>query len=333
MKSIIRELSFHRIATVDTSAKKSGRRRLRELAHDYGVEWFELLSRVEPPNGFLQASEGEVRWELAYLVRLDLPVPALTIFRRVNPGFAVHMEEDEAQGNITVKDVDDWEGFDLANATAYFFLPQPAGIVVMMQGDPSGASPPASALLKVLSRVAPQDAPREWEVKALSAPSQLDALRAADGARGARWSPSRGDDLFSSQDLPELGALGDAGAATLGRALQGRLGFPVELKVDLKIPQEYRTPANERQLRNLFVEEADGHMFSGEAPRITVVRATSSDLADDVLTLGEHKLTTRVVFEQAESEGLRFSRLVAEAAATLSQGAEGFIRRSMGDAL
>lgn len=332
MKSVVRELSFHRIGTVDADAKNSRRSRDRARAHDFGVDWRDLLAAVDPPAEVLQANDDETQWKLAYQVLLGLAVPALTIFRRVNPGFAVHMQENAAQGNITVKDVDDWEGFDLANATAYFFLPELPGIVAMMQGDPSGASPPASALLKVLSRIAPQEAPRLWEVKALTAPSQLDALRAAEGARAARWSPSRGEDLFSSQDLPELGAFGDAGAATLGRALQGRLGFPVELKVDLKIPREYQNPANERRLRNLFIDEADGQMFSGDAPRVTVVRATSSDLADDVLTLGEHKLTTRVVFEQAESEGLRFSRLVSEASATLARGGEDFIRRSMGEA-
>lgn len=321
-RKVTRELTFHQVFTEDIARRSSKSRRDRELARDYATDWRELLDAV--------SRVGIVDDGLGYVAYPETEPPCLSIVRPAKRGFAVHLRQHEAAA-VEIQDVADSEDFDLANASAYYFLSSPPGVVVVMQGDPTGASPPATALLSVLGSIAPQGPEREWKIAPLVAPSDLERLKRADAVTRARFTASTGSDLFSFQDLPELGQAGDAGAASIGRALQKRLGIPLEIKVDLRLPKEYATRDNGQRLRDLFIEEAAGMRFGDDGPRVTVERSSTAEIEDDVLTLASHKLTTRVILEQSDDDGLSFTTLREHTGAYLARGGEAFIRKAMGD--
>lgn len=329
-RRVTREVSFHRVFTENVKLAQSRDRKKREQARHYVIDWRELLESV-PEVGEARSAEGSEDPSLGFMARPALDPPVLSIFRPAKPGFSVLMKHGGEAGGLSIEELQSSENFDLANATAYFFLPSPPGVLAVMQGDPSGSSPPATALLHVLDAIAPQGDDRDWKVKPLRAPSELDQLKLAQGVHRARWQAAQGETLLSNPNDPELGHLGNAGAATISRALQNRLGFPVEVTVDLKIPKDYRLPKHERELKELFVREAEAMMFEGEPPKVYAVRPASTAIENEVLTLGEHRVTTRVVLEQSEGEGLSFTKLVNNTAEFLARGGESFIRRAMGD--
>lgn len=323
-RQIVRTLTFHQIYTEDVSSAKSRSRRGRDLGRDFGVDWPDLLSRIDP-IGKVGAEDST----LGYVAHPTMEVPALSIVRPAKRGFSMLMRQLEGRDEFAIEDLVESPDFDLVNASAYYFLATPPGVLVVMQGDAQGASPPATALLKVLDEVAPQGPEREWRIKPLVAPSELARLKTADGAHRARFRASTGATVFSSQDYPELGAAGDAGVASIGRALQQRLGIPLEIYVDMKIPREYRTRSNEAALRDLVIHEAELSMFDEDGPRVSVSRASTSEIEDDVLTLAEHHVTTRVTLEQPEGDGLSFTKLQRNTAHFLARGGEAFVKKAL----
>ncbi|MFE7605731.1 hypothetical protein ACFU1Q_11275 [Brachybacterium paraconglomeratum] len=312
-RSVTRELKFFRVFTSVPGRNNKGS---RPGSEDHFIDWAELAQRVADARRSTVA-DGDGRAILRFRAHPELEPPALTVYRPFVPGGTVKIDDASEEGALEVMDVDYETGFSLANASAFFFLAELPGVMVTLHGDTQGGAPPATALRTVLEQVAPQGDERRWQVKPLHKASELEELRRAAGANQIRYKALHDESLFTSSEDPKFAEAAEGGMATIARQLIGRLGFPAEVKVSVKIPSEYRSRETQRKLKELIVLEADGSLLVGPETKVHAVGGGAVGMGEELLTLGEHRLAATLEFDLQESEALRFSTLLERTAGLL----------------
>ncbi|NIB22903.1 hypothetical protein DEU31_3011 [Brachybacterium sp. AG952] len=308
-----RTLSFYTLQTV----RGSGRRAER----DSGFDWRKFLNGLG--GGKQDAGRiVEALHPISYAVLTDVALPCLALYRPLNKAGLVTREAD----GMSVKDLDTTRGFELMNATAFFFLPAMPGLVCMLQGDPASGSPPTRALRDFATAAVPQDEGVRWVIEPVRVESQIEELRRSAGVERLRLK-ARSDsrDLFGLQGLEKWA--GFTGVANyFAQGIEGE----VEVSVSVRLPKEWRTDAQRRRFKDLVLAETGVEGFDTSEASVLARTVHGGEVSDETLTLAAHDLATKIEFEIEEGEPVRFSEMVGQAATDLVANGDRYQRLALG---
>lgn len=308
-----RTLSFYTLQTV----KGAGRRAER----DSGFDWPSLLMGLaggEQDTTSLVAALDPI----SFAVLTDVSLPSLALYRPLSKAGLVTREAD----GLKVTDLDVTKGFELMNATAFFFLPAVPGLVCMLQGDPASGSPPTRALRDFASAAVPQEAGVRWVIEPVRVESQIEELRRSAGVERLRLKArSNTRDLFGIQGMEKWS--GFTGVANyFARGIEGE----VEVSVSVRLPREFRSDAQQRRFRDLVLAESGVEGFDTSEASVLARTVQGGDVSEETLTLAAHDLATKIEFEIEEGEPVRFSEMVGQAAADLVANGDRYKHLALG---
>lgn len=308
-----RTLSFYTLKTMKGSGRKAER--------DSGFDWPRLLQGLAAGEQDT-SSIVEALHPISFAVLTDVALPSLALYRPLSKAGLVTREAD----GMSVQDLDVTKGFELMNATAFFFLPTVPGLVCMLQGDPASGSPPTRALRDFASAAVPQDPSVRWVIEPVRVESQIEELRRSAGVERLRLKArSNSRDLFGLKGLEKWS--GFTGVANyFAQGINGE----VEVSVSVRLPRELRTDAQRRRFRDLVLEESGVEGFDTSEASVVARTKHGGDVSEETLTLAAHDLATKIEFEIEEGEPVRFSVMVEQAATDLVGNGDRYGRLALG---
>lgn len=298
---LTRELSFYTIQTMRGSKKKA--------EADYGFDWAKALGKVISEEDLFKQVQGAMG-SVAFDVLQDVDFPCLALYRPIDSTFILTRRE----GATTVENLDERRGFQLMNASAYFFIPERPGLVCMLQGSQSVAAPSITSLKEFAKALVPQTAPSRWTTTPVRRAAQVGELERAVDISQLR-TKARGHEGDLIDDLPVSRPW--RGFGSLGNDVARAVGGEVEVTINVKFPRNWGNSRQRQSLRDIVLREERSGVSNLTETKVRARVRNEGGVSEETLTLVEHDLATKIHVEVREDEPIGFSALVREAAADL----------------
>ena len=300
---LTRELSFYTIQTVKGSGKKA------EAA--YNFDWPKALTSVSREDDLFSQVLGAMK-PVAFDVLQDVELPCLALYRPIDSTFILTRNE----GATTVESLDGRRGFQLMNASAFFFVPERPGLVCMLQGSQNVAAPSITLLKQFATALAPQSGSARWTTTPVRRAAQLDELERAVDISQLR-TKARGHEGDLIENLPAGRSW--RGFGSLGNDIARAVGGEVEVGIKVSFPKRWGSERQRQSLRDLVLREGKSGLSNLSETSVRARVRGSRGVSEETLTLVEHDLSTKIHVEVHEDRPIGFSALVREAAADLRE--------------
>lgn len=313
-KAVKRDLTFYTLA----SKRATGKRTAADPTFPWGDYLGQLPSHREDWDRAVAAMKP-----MSFAVLNDFSIPAVAIYRPASKAAFVQRGPD----GMSIKDLDIEGGFELMNATAFFFLPSHPGLICMLQGDPATGSPPVKALQEFASYANPQPDGVRWVVQPVHVGAQIEELKRATHVDQLRVKQMTSNSKDVMAALPGFEKW--TGFRGVADYFARRIGDEVEVSFSVKLPPGMRSEENRRAFHRIVVEAAGSELHEAKAS-VRARTVSGAEVSEETLTLARHELASKIEIELAEGEPVRFSKLVEEAARDLAANGEKYAELASG---